>query len=99
MESMRLAKRHRNLAPAFYKRHDFASQPPRSLERLYYLWRGMSRKNSSMDDHTCPDLTNVRANVYYTSTPALLSSFPANAITTITRSPSPEAMRVPSADQ
>jgi hypothetical protein len=67
MESMRLAKQHRNLAPAFYERHDFASQPPHSLERLYYLWRGMSSKNSCMDDQTCPDLTNVRANVYYTS--------------------------------
>jgi hypothetical protein len=57
----------RNLAPAFYERHDFASQPPRSVERLYYTCRGMSRKNSSMDDNSCSYLTRVRANVYYTN--------------------------------
>ena len=31
----------------------------RSVERLYYTWRGMSRKNASMDDTPCPDLTQV----------------------------------------
>ncbi len=39
----------------------------RSVERLYYTWRGMSRKNASMDDTPCPDLTQVRTNVDYTS--------------------------------
>jgi hypothetical protein len=66
MEPMRLTKQHRNLASAFYERHDFASQPPSSLEQVYDTWKGMSRENSSMDDNIRPDLTRVRANGYYT---------------------------------
>ena len=44
METMRLAKRHRNLTLAFYERRDFASQPPRIVERVYYRRAGMSRR-------------------------------------------------------
>ena len=44
MKTMRLAKRHRNLTLAFYERRDFASQPPRTVELLYYRRAGMSRR-------------------------------------------------------
>ena len=67
MKIMRLAKRHRNMTLAFYERRDFASQPPRTIERVYYRWSRDVKRDPSMDDTPCPDLTQVRTNVDYTS--------------------------------
>ena len=51
MKTMRLAKRHRILTLAFYERRDFTSQPPRTVELLYYRRAGMSRKSKQKERH------------------------------------------------